>query len=755
MDPNFPLGHPSDITQLPYGNFVTDTSAVVQQPGIPHTQHNPNFTGVSLDLHDNQTLIHNLDVAQQALAAKDLEIEARLKESHEAITREYNTQWAAQEAALLARQAEQEAALLARQAEQEAAFLARQAEQEAALRVRQAEQEAVYLARQAELEQRIRQMEQAHLQSTPTSATAGTADVHMAASASVPPSTPRGPCSNSSRHSSPARSRSRASRPATPISHTGRNSRPGTPVSRARHTAANAPRSTPRPAESARLRGRSSLPSSPTRQRAQRPRTSQNPQSQNTTSAGSGEPERTQARAQGVIAAADEMVGLGWLEEGDRGEGEGEGEGDERWDEDEEEEEEEGEEDEEEKKKKRRFRFQLKNVDVPSDVSGVKKALILHVRMLWKMLSPSDLPQDPSLEAIERFSTTFKTSNALDLQRRSSSMLININHVRGMAFLARSTASKSKIVNMVSTLEENYLEYIDAYIARFGMDEWCPDLRQSPNSLWNSACRIIALDTFKQGLVTHAYAALKPNQVYVHNMEVLTRLYDHIVHFYFQQRYTRNAHNPGSVQAVDETNPTYRNRLRLAKARQKFLELNGYPQRYLSLANAKATSDDEKDPDGTIVNGRPVFFIKTRPERSVEATRFFRILDAKREREARLDPSRRWKERIRQEPEVPVETQFLSIPLGMPIDYFDPGFFNELQPKLQAKATNLSLALLPNIEDSLTGCSDEILSDEDFTAKYSADVFPKYNVVEEPEDDSMEETGDDFEQLEYQGDEDI
>lgn len=147
------------------------------------------------------------------------------------------------------------------------------------------------------------------------------------------------------------------------------------------------------------------------------------------------------------------------------------------------------------------------------------------------------------------------------------------------------------------------------------------------------------------------------------------------------------------------------------------------------MVTTKSTSEDEKDPVLKIGN-KPVYNIKTRVERAEKATRFFRILDAKREREARLDPSRRWKERIRRVPAQPIESTFSSIPVSMPIDYFDPAFYNSLPPNLRMKAATNEIALLPNIEDTFTLTEDECLTDAAFTNKFR-DVRLAYETISE------------------------
>jgi len=78
-----------------------------------------------------------------------------------------------------------------------------------------------------------------------------------------------------------------------------------------------------------------------------------------------------------------------------------------------------------------------------------------------------------------------------------------------------------------------------------------------------SACRIVAIDTFKQALIVHTYAHVQPNKSYVNDISLLIKLYDHVVHHYHFLRYQRESRNPGCVRAADEASPTYHGRKRV------------------------------------------------------------------------------------------------------------------------------------------------------------------------------------------------
>jgi hypothetical protein len=385
----------------------------------------------------------------------------------------------------------------------------------------------------------------------------------------------------------------------------------------------------------------------------------------------------------------------------------------------------------------------------------------LHVRLLWGLFDPKQPPPTPDDETLHVFALRFRNESSL-MNARAGGSFVAPDCVR----VGVSITDRGVVASQLRHIEEHIIEYIQACLSRFGLLAWGPDLRQTPYALYNATCRIIAIDTFKQALASHAYAHLAPNLAYAKDMVLLVKLYDHFVHHYLQQRYQKECRVPGSVRAADEASPQYHNRQRvhpfflssvyiysfnhqLANARLKFLEDNGYPQRYRDLIDAKATSDDEPDPKGRMVKTQKIHLIKRRTERSQEFEEWVRILDRKRKEDAIRDPTKRWRERPREVPLQPQDSEFTTLPEGMPIDYYDPDFYNSLQPRLRARITNTKVALLPDITRSFIREADERLSDKQFSAKYGAKILAKYQVVEEDEleveDDWLADDDDDEE----------
>lgn len=194
-----------------------------------------------------------------------------------------------------------------------------------------------------------------------------------------------------------------------------------------------------------------------------------------------------------------------------------------------------------------------------------------HCRILLRQTNPKDIPKLPDPSATAAFNQRFESSAAVENHVRSKTLLVAVNNVRCANVIARSEQQKSKILRVVRQMSDHILLYIDTCLAQYGLTEWCPDWTQPPSYLYNSVHQIVALDTFKQAVVSHAYASFKPNLKYVHDMALLVRLYNHIVYYHFKSRYMCELVKPGSVTIEDKNNPTYQRRMRVG--------LSLYPRR--------------------------------------------------------------------------------------------------------------------------------------------------------------------------------
>lgn len=118
--------------------------------------------------------------------------------------------------------------------------------------------------------------------------------------------------------------------------------------------------------------------------------------------------------------------------------------------------------------------------------------------------------------------------------------------------------------------------------------------------------------------------------------------------------------------------------MQLAELRSKFAKRENYPERvWKALKDTNATSDDEVD-----AKDPTIYHIKLCPERSEHWTRFIRLLDAKREAEAKLLGPRHAPRSSRVPGNEPSE--HVTLPTDIPMDWFNPDVFNNYSFGLRA-----------------------------------------------------------------------
>ncbi|KAJ3531458.1 hypothetical protein NMY22_g8148 [Coprinellus aureogranulatus] len=373
-------------------------------------------------------------------------------------------------------------------------------------------------------------------------------------------------------------------------------------------------------------------------------------------------------------------------------------------------------------------RYQLNLADMDPDVEILKNALHLHICLLsgWGDTAPTDV--DPIIVA--RFKNHFP-SEATFPDKHKGPYLIPISTVELQPYAPVRTRCRTR--SQVSQVEQFIVEFIRAMLARFGLPRWGPDFRETSYAAFNASNRIIALDTFRQAVQAGAYAFVNVKRSAATEMSTLISLYDHIVHHHFHQQYLAEKRRAGSVAEKKIFSAMYIARKRLSEKRETWVVENGFGPCYADYISPKATSDDERDPDGGQVNERPIHWIKQREERSAEAEAMIRALEAQMDAEAgrvsRVRPEAR-RDKIRKVPPKPLPSRFPALPKGMPIDYYDPHFYNGLPPRLRSTMADGSgsVGLLP-LQDSklyFTECPDELLSRDEFQQKYGESVLAKY-----------------------------
>ncbi|MBW0517937.1 hypothetical protein O181_057652 [Austropuccinia psidii MF-1] len=295
--------------------------------------------------------------------------------------------------------------------------------------------------------------------------------------------------------------------------------------------------------------------------------------------------------------------------------------------------------------------------------------------------------------------------------------------------------------NLIRTFPEmnKFVIYVHASLARIGIRQWAPDLDDSSDTLYNEACRLSAIQTFRQVATIGAYQYMNINLRFLNDIGLLEAAYNHYVHWLMAQRYKKETRENAKHRKDELKKIIFKCRQRLRDTRYQFGVSQKFPKRYMKILEAlDAHSDDEYHPV------RKVYLIKTLKFRSNKATKFMRRVDEEIEKTDNAN-GKRTQRRQRVEPQSPMESLCKRVPKGLPLDFYDPEWFNECPSgERTVTADSHNVAFLQDVSKSIRGRQhpDEKLNDRNFTDKYWDEMTEPYDlsheIAAEEEDDSDE-----------------
>ncbi|MBW0539232.1 hypothetical protein O181_078947 [Austropuccinia psidii MF-1] len=384
---------------------------------------------------------------------------------------------------------------------------------------------------------------------------------------------------------------------------------------------------------------------------------------------------------------------------------------------------------------KKRHPLQLLMCEVPEDFQYTKDAIFIHIRILWGMIKQKSLPPSPDQSLLKEFNMLFSNNDELENVAKSNTCAVLISEEE-VQMLCDACAGRQKIGKHIVNLDDFYFQYIRYLLSKFGICIWAPDLEAAPGSLYNEACRTIAIMTFRQVACSGAYQYMRANLSYLNNIDLIHRAYNHYVHYHMTEKFKKEIKETGKNLADDQKGVTQQRRQRLCKKRYRFAAANNYPDRYLRvLADVNSHSDDE------LIPKRQAYAIKILPYRSESANIFFRNLDRKMNESNEL-AGKSAPLRPRCRPRVPIPSTFKKAPQKMPLDFYRPEWFNKIDYGERFLIANTKqVAFIPtnDIEMSKKLNPDENLGDKAFNKKYWDLVTEPYDLSHEIAESSEEE----------------
>lgn len=160
----------------------------------------------------------------------------------------------------------------------------------------------------------------------------------------------------------------------------------------------------------------------------------------------------------------------------------------------------------------------------------MQRAFYIHLRVLWGLLSQIDIPSAPDDAMIAAFKQRFGSFEELmQLRHAQHPPITNEDMIERVNALRGYPDSTSNIAKQASRIPESSLRYTLGLLARFGLRAWRPNFAESPYSLYNCAHRFIAIETFRQAVVSKAFESMAVDTTYIDDIEILTLGYDHFV----------------------------------------------------------------------------------------------------------------------------------------------------------------------------------------------------------------------------------
>ncbi|KAJ7208461.1 hypothetical protein C8J57DRAFT_1610264 [Mycena rebaudengoi] len=408
-------------------------------------------------------------------------------------------------------------------------------------------------------------------------------------------------------------------------------------------------------------------------------------------------------------------------------------------------------------KKNRSDQHHLARDDVAEENKTLQNAMVQHIRFMWGLYDANAVPTPPDDSAIAHFKKNFGTADEIDtfLAGLSYKHKDAKKKIRLFRNDPATLSSRSFITKNIVRMSDIHLDIIYSKIIHSGLVAWNPDVLGSHNSMYNTAHERIAITTFQTVGGAHGYSHVGPNLTHLDDMNLLSKFYRNFVFSYIPKMVKSELKEPGSVQLKNEKKNIYSRRIRLGDSRSVYILQCGYPKVVGKLTDqAECNSDDEVQykPHTNTIAG---YHRKKKKARSGKVTMWIRKNDPPRLDSLAVRGENIVYERLRVDD--PNDTtsdisQCLPTP-GVPLDWFDPAYFNALPADLRYEYGRKGAIALP-LERFLDMEDWKNMEEKKFMKKYGNDVLKLYDLPTAAEmeqirrnmEDSSDEGNDEDEQ---------
>ncbi|VDB99908.1 unnamed protein product [Peniophora sp. CBMAI 1063] len=389
--------------------------------------------------------------------------------------------------------------------------------------------------------------------------------------------------------------------------------------------------------------------------------------------------------------------------------------------------------------------WHLKIGEVPKGALGVQSALQIHLRILSLLCSPYDvLPHiSGNLSSLmqTRLAGPQNVKASVDAAIASSrntprEASLKFDELRNAITHAGRKNSRSAIFrNMQRMLSyETHIKFAYGALFSLGLSAWTPDIYgNNPDSLYNLLHETIAISTFEHMCASFAYTVFGVDFEHLKDSVLLQKMYRHFVFSYLRKSGEKEAERPGALKEESELSNLYKRRQKRRQGRSDWVKANGYSKKVVRMFKEnEGTSEDEWD------EARHAYVAKAVTGRSPALTRFVIWVDEKRAKVVQPGSGKGKTKRSRNAPRArirlspPPPPTVVALPIEVPVDYFDPEYFNEdVLPRDRARYAEYGVAFPAEllrgdtVTEHMAWCN---LSEDQFMQKYGKDVLEDYNI---------------------------
>ncbi|KAJ7898223.1 hypothetical protein B0H14DRAFT_3573560 [Mycena olivaceomarginata] len=376
--------------------------------------------------------------------------------------------------------------------------------------------------------------------------------------------------------------------------------------------------------------------------------------------------------------------------------------------------------------------------DVEEGAKPTQRAFQRHIRMAAGLLT-ADAFLEPADAYIDHYDKHFDDADDMeglmrqvvaeckkpnkDAQKRAERL------IRDAKVIAKGDGAElghfGQIAKDISLMPAEHIAFFFAAVTQAGLKAFHPDVFGPTHSTYNLLHWHLAVSTFQTIAGWYGYTALNVSLTVTQDYHLLSDFYDNFMYGTVRDNSRKEHNSPGSLSKSLVHSSASKRRTRLADRRYKEAKLKGYRK-------PAAHSDDERPPGGD-ARKKKGLHICAKDGRNPAITAFVRELDGAILKRIGRNPN--WNLKAPEKgtvtvPPTPSSTLSRILPVGVPIDFWDPQFYNDefdVREKAMYVGTGVAFQLPQFCTDSHVNEWAKLPAKE-FMAKFGKDVLAQYNL---------------------------